>query len=117
MQAKLAKPMKAERHSIMRKIINGRKYKTKTAECVGEMASTYNFNDGYYYWEELYRKRTGEFFLHGAGNGLSPYAQSVGMGSTSGENIFPISEEDARKWGEKYMSVGEYESIFGEVEE
>ena len=117
MQAKLAKPMKAERHSIMRKIINGRKYNTKTAECVGEMASTYNFNDGYYYWEELYRKRTGEFFLHGAGNGLSPYAQSVGMGSTSGENIFPISEEDARKWGEKYMSVGEYESIFGEVEE
>ena len=84
-QAKLAKPMKAERHSIMRKIINGRKYDTETAECVGEMASTYNFNDGYYYWEELYRKRTGEFFLHGAGNGLSPYAQSVGMGSTSGE--------------------------------
>lgn len=31
--------------------------------------------------------------------------------------IFPISEEDARKWGEKYMSVGEYESILGEVEE
>lgn len=101
----------------MKKIINGRKYDTETAECVGYMESTYNRNDFHYYDEGLYRKRNGEFFLHGEGGGLSPYAQSVGRGFTGGENIIPISEERAKEWGEKYMSVSRYESIFGEVEE
>ena len=101
----------------MKKIINGRKYYTETAECIGEMSSTYNLCKGYYYWEELYRKRTGEFFLHEVGNELSPYAQSVGMVSTGWEKIFPIPEEKAKEWVKEYKSVSEYESIFGEIEE
>ena len=47
----------------MKKIINGKVYDTQKAECVGK------WNNGLagFDWceEELYRKRTGEFFLFG----------------------------------------------------
>ena len=31
--------------------------------------------------------------------------------------IKPLTEEKAKKWAEGHLSVGQYESIFGEVQE
>ena len=101
----------------MKKIINNKKYDTETAKCVG--AYQYgHVGDGQYFSEKLYLKKTGEFFLYGEGGGLSRYANEVGMNEWSGgEEIMPMSRDDAMEWAEKYLDGDEFEEIFGEVEE
>ena len=47
----------------MKKIINGKVYDTSTAERVGGWNNNCSTSDFGYCSEDLYRKRTGEFFL------------------------------------------------------
>lgn len=102
----------------MKKIINGRKYDTETATLMATASSNQPCNDFSYWAEELYRKRTGEFFLYGEGGPMSRYAESCGQNSWSGGcDITPMTEEKARQWAERHLSVDEYEEIFGEVAE
>lgn len=100
----------------MKKIINRKKYDTDTAKC---LLSWDNNHTGFSYChEELYRKKTGEFFLYGHGGPMSKYTKSCGDNSWSGaEEIIPLSEAEARKWAEEHGDADEYEAIFGEVEE
>jgi hypothetical protein len=76
-------------------------------------------SDDFGYWEEtLYRKTTGEFFLHGAGGPSSKYARPCGSnGRCGGSDILPFTEEEAKRWAEENLSVDEYETLFGEVPE
>lgn len=100
----------------MRKIINGRMYDTETAQFLAEWeAHKHNFN-----WvrERLYRKKTGEYFLHGEGGPASCWGQQVDNNSyTGGEDIVPMSEANARAWAEKHLDADTYIQIFGPVEE
>lgn len=73
-------------------------------------------NDFKYFEEDLYQKKTGEFFLHGKGGGMTKYAIEVCGSMMGGEKIIPISLEEAREWGEKYLEVEKYEEVF-EVQE
>jgi len=102
----------------MKKIIKGKVYDTETAQELGTITSNVGPND-YGYWEEtLYKKRTGEYFLHGSGNAASRYARQVAQNEwTGGETIRPMSFEAARKWAEESMDADDYESIFGKVVE
>lgn len=101
----------------MKKIISGRKYDTATAKSVGEYDKGYT-SDFHYFCETLYRKRGGEYFIHGEGNAASKYAESCGDGSWgAGERIIPLSYEDARKWAEEHLDADDYESEFGAVGE
>ena len=101
----------------MKRIINGRRYDTHTAKKVGE-ASYSNCSDFHYWSEELYVKRTGEYFLYGVGGPMSKYSQQVGQNEwTGGQEIIPLSLKEAKKWTEKYLDADEYEKIFGKVEE
>lgn len=101
----------------MRKIIEGKSYDTDTAALVGEWSAECCPTDFEWFREELYRKRTGEYFVWGEGGPQSRYAVHR-YGSWSGsEAITPISYEDARKWAERHLTADEYESEFGEVEE
>lgn len=101
----------------MKKIINGKRYDTSTAKMMNSYS--YGYPRDFSYWEEtLYRKNTGEFFLHGEGGPASRYAEALsGGGWTGGEKIIPLSLEEAQKWAEKYLDGDEYEEIFGAVEE
>lgn len=100
----------------MKRIIDGRKYDTTTAEEVAE--ATHGSTTDYEYYEEtLYRKRTGEYFLYGYGNGASRYAKQVYGDFGPGSEIIPLTYDQARAWAERELSVDEYESIFGEVSE
>lgn len=102
----------------MKKIINGKKYDTETATRVGYWDSDYSRNDFNWYEEILFRKRTGEYFLYGNGNAMSPYCRSVDYNTwCEGERITPMSESSAREWAENKLSCEEFEEIFGEVEE
>lgn len=102
----------------MRKIIEGKVYDTETAKFLATFESNFAMNDFNWYEENLYIKKTGEYFIYGKGNGLSPYAKSVAGGSQmAGERIVPLTEEEARKWAEESLEADEYEKIFGEVTE
>lgn len=101
----------------MKRIINGRRYDTETARLLG--VATYGICTDFAHWcEELYVKRTGEYFLYGQGGPMSKYSQSVGENQwTGGQKIVPLTLKEAQKWAEKYLSADEYEAIFGAVEE
>ena len=101
----------------MKKIINGKMYNTETARVVG--GTGYGCPSDLDYWkEELYRKKTGEFFLYGEGGPMSKYARYCGQNQwAGGEEIIPLNLEEAQEWAETYLSAEEYEEIFGACEE
>lgn len=100
----------------MKKIIGGKRYNTETAKYIGSGSPDYSVNDFKYFEENLYQKKTGEFFLHGKGGPMTKYAIQAYGSMMGSEKIIPISLEEARSWGEKYLSPDEYEEVF-EVEE
>ena len=102
----------------MKKIINGKVYDTETAKKVASWYSSYARNDFHYYEEELYQKKTGEFFLYGEGNAASPYSRSCGQNEwCGGERIEPLTYKEAQKWAEEHLGGEEYCEIFGEPDE
>lgn len=97
----------------MKKIINGKLYDTDTARCLGSDGSN-DFRDFHYWHEELYLKRTGEYFLFGEGGPMSRYSRSTGNNSwTGGEAIIPLTAAAAREWAEKHLDADDYADIFG----
>lgn len=102
----------------MKRIIKGKVYDTATAKELGwyeNIADSRNFS---HFSETLYRKRTGEFFLYGKGGPSTKYSQRVDQNCWSGgEDIIPISAENARVWAEEHLDADDYEKIFGAVDE
>lgn len=100
----------------MRKIINGKAYDTNTAKLLTVWENDCSPTDFSYTSESLYIKRTGEYFIHGESNASGKYARlSYGMYG-SGEDITPLTKEEAVEWVER-LANDEYESIFGKVGE
>ena len=97
----------------MKKIINGKRYDTKTAELMGKR----NDSSDSRFLEALYRKKTGEFFLYGKGGPNSKYGWWHGNTRGPGEEIIPLTVEKAREWAKEYLCNGGYESIFVVAEE
>ena len=73
------------------KLYEGKKhiYDTSKAEPLGNRIYSY-FGDPAGYEETLYKTKGGLYFLWGLGGADSPYA--------SGEDIHPISKEEAQAW-------------------
>lgn len=102
----------------MKKIINGKVYDTTTAELLGSWSSPGSVTNFSHFSESIYRKRTGEFFLHGEGGPASRYAVQIEQNSwRGGEKITPLSWDDARSWVESHLNSEDYERIFGPVSE
>lgn len=101
----------------MKKIINGKRYDTDTAKVIAEHEEGY-VGDFAYYRETLYKKRGGEYFLHGYGHAASKYAESLGDNRWgAGESIVPLTYDTAREWAEANMDADAYEAEFGVVED
>lgn len=102
----------------MKKVINKKRYDTDTAEKLAYYTNNGDDRDLYWIAETLYRKTTGEYFLYGEGNAGSCYAVHSGQNSWSGgEQIIPLTYDDATEWAEKHLDGEEYEAIFGAVED
>lgn len=104
----------------MKKVINRKVYDTDKARQVGEpwSPSGYGVSDFGWYEETLYRKRTGEYFLHGEGGPQTQYAEPYGQtGWTGGERIMPMTYDEACDWAEEHLDADEYESEFGVPED
>ena len=100
----------------MKKILGGKKYNTETAHRVGGHC---NGNTGFGACSEtLYRKRTGEYFLYGEGGPMSRYARMCGDNTWGyGQEIQPLTVDEAKEWAEEHLDADKYEQEFGEVEE
>lgn len=97
----------------MKKIINGKMYDTDKARYLG--GDSYSNSGDFHHWtEELYVKRTGEYFLYGTGGPMTKYAESTGQNTWSGgEKIIPLTPHNAMKWAEEHLRAEDYEEIFG----
>src|SRR5690606_41772958 len=61
-------------------------------------ASYSNRTDFRFWSEELYRKKTGEFFLYGEGGPASKYGRKIEQNTWSGgEQIIPLTLKEDRK--------------------
>ncbi len=102
----------------MKKIINNKVYDTDTATRIGSSDNGREYNDFAYSCETLYRKRTGEYFLHGEGGPMTSYAVRTGSNNWRGsERITPMPYAAARQWAEEHLSADAYEAEFGAVAE
>lgn len=84
----------------MNKVIRGKRYDTSTAESISEIEVSTGRR------EELYRKRTGEFFL-------AHWTQWEKEESW----IEPLDTEEAKEWVSENCDGDTYENLFGEVGE
>lgn len=100
----------------MKRIIDGKRYDTTTAEEIGS-ARHGSKRDYEYYEETLYCKRTGEYFVYGFGHGASRYAKQVCGDWGPGEGIIPMTYEQARVWAENNLDPDDYEREFGPTSE
>lgn len=102
----------------MKRIINSKLYNTETALKIGGWNNGYPWSDFRCEYERLYKKKTGEYFLFVEGGPLSEYRSSVsGGGWTYGEDIIPLSLDEAKGWAEEKLDVDEYTNEFGYPEE
>ena len=100
----------------MKKIIEGKVYDTNTAEFLANKDNGYSLNDFNYANEELYLKKTGEYFLYGQGGGNSRYGEWHGNSGGPGEKIMPLTLDEAKQWAEENLSGEKYEELFGNPE-
>ena len=96
----------------MKKIIRGKLYDTSTAKEIAEYRDLCGGDKAVN--EQLYRKRSGEYFLNGSGGAASKYATLGASGWVGGSAIVPLSYEQARRWAEEHLSADEYAALFGE---
>ncbi len=103
----------------MKSEINGVIYNTDSATTLGGYWN--ELLDEKSCTEELYRTEDGEYFLYAEGGPESIYGKTIleseGIILTGAQEIIPLSEEDAKEWAEKSLTVDEYEEAFGEVAE
>jgi hypothetical protein len=100
---------------MLTKIIEGQKYDCATAQL---LAIREHRNSGDFEWcrEQLYRKKSGGYFLAAAGGPASQWAQATGNGRVEGDDIRAFTETEARAWVEAHANDC-YEAIFGPVPE
>lgn len=100
----------------MKKVIDGKVYNDDTAEFIGYRIHG-DPSDARYVEEGLYLTKKGAFFLSGRGGPFSVYGKRVESMWARGEDIFALSEDEARAWLETYGDAKAYFRAFGEPEE
>jgi hypothetical protein len=98
----------------MIRIINQKRYNTETATLVARTEFS-NQGDFRYLSEDLYRTQKGAWFLHGVGGPMTRYAVDLGNNSTAGgEEITPMTDNDAFSWLEAADDPKALESFFAD---
>jgi len=101
----------------MKRIIEKKLYDTDTdTEIGGNGYSTPN--DFRHFYERLYRRSNGGYYLHGEGGPLSKYSVSAGTNEISGgEKIIPLTPAEARDWAADNLDADDYIKEFGAPDE
>jgi hypothetical protein len=91
----------------MKKIIDGKRYNTETAEEIANYENTWNCQDFGYYSETLYKTKKGAYFLYGEGMCRSKYG--------TGHGFTPLTDNETFKWLCEYGFNEEAEEEFSEM--
>lgn len=95
----------------MKKRIDKKLYDTDTALKIASWEELPG--DFSYICETLYRKRSGEYFLHGEGGPRSMYGIQEGSNFRGGATIVPLTYEQAEKWAEEHAPTDVVLDEFG----
>lgn len=102
----------------MKQTINGKRYNTDTAKCIGSYEA-YKDRKDLWRLERLYQKVTGEFFLYGEGGKLTRYSEFKqtpnGKIRRGIKKLIPLSFHQAKAWAEQHLSDKDYHALFDEV--
>jgi hypothetical protein len=98
----------------MKKIVNGKRYDTETADLIASWGNGYYSSDFKHCEEELYRTKKGNFFLFGEGGPMSKYAVGNGNGYSGGSDLAPMTPDEARQWLEDTGNFSELETLFAD---
>ncbi len=104
----------------MKKIIKGITYNTDTAKVIDTYCNELPMGSLDSFCEKLYQKENGEFFLHGYGGVRTAYAYRVSyipVPICSGENIIPLSLDEAKLWIKRHSTIQIYRTLFGNISE
>lgn len=98
----------------MKKVIDGKRYDTGTATLVAH--ADYGNRSDFYFWDEdLYITKKGNWFIYGEGGPRSQYAVQVEQNQWSGgEGIISFTADEAMDWLEKYDKIDELEKHFAD---
>lgn len=97
----------------MRRIVDGLRYDTETAEHVA--SASYGYARDFASWnEDLYRTPRGAYFLHYEGGPSSRYAVPVPGGRGGSSGIRPLTSAEALAWLEEHGETEAIEAHFGE---
>lgn len=91
--------------------INRKLYDTDTAQYIGSWENSLGYHDYGYLSQDLYLKKTGEFFL------VNDTGSCAYEGWEPKDSIESLSLDEAKEWAEQHLSVDTYISTFGEVDE
>lgn len=97
----------------MKQVINGKRYNTETAKYIVSFDNDLTYSDLYFETATLYKKRTGEFFLAGAGGPKTRWAKECEDGSLMfGNRIIPLTESQAKEWVKEHFDIDTYVDVF-----
>lgn len=101
----------------MKRVIDGRRYDTDTAEFLCDLTpASHNINDFKYENTSLYRTQRGAYFLSGSGHGLTRWARKMPDGGYGyGEGIIPLDDREALRVLENEAEDELIEKYFGDV--
>jgi hypothetical protein len=102
--------------NIMKRIINMKRYDTTTAKKIANWWNGCTPTDFNYCSETLYLTKNKSWFLHAEGGAHSIHAEFAegGRSSTSGDDIIPMTEEEAASWLAKH-SPSKFETHFAHL--
>lgn len=80
----------------MIRVINGKRYNTEAAQLVYEYTNGHYLSDFRFRRKDLYRTKSGAWFIHHRGGACTDMAVGIGNGATTGsETIEAVSDDDA----------------------
>lgn len=91
----------------MQQVIDREVYDTDSAEQIAKHGAIVDKGDFHALAETLYKDSDGEYFLHCQGGAATEYAKEGQEGTTYGEEIQPVTKEEALDWCEERSIDGE----------
>jgi hypothetical protein len=96
----------------MKRLIANKKYDIQDARLVAEYNNGLDSSDDESYFEELYLKKGGGYFLYGRGGVNSKWANANGEGTKI------LTVEEAKAWVKEHVNEkNNYADLWGEAEE
>ena len=88
----------------MTKVINGKTYRSHTAQLIVTVPNPFPTTDNKWHDTRLYRTQRGAYFLAGEGGSGSRWAKITPHGAIPGEGIEPLPKDKARAYA-KYAGL------------